>query len=129
MNHNRLAEKTKIKAYYHELESLKLYLLEAYEARFSEKRKLSEVELYRWDCIFEFYNKTLVNRLNDGYTSTLIGFTIPLKHMLAILHIVDTAGITDYDLLNILGKIHQKAINTNIVEMKGLIPGKEYVQQ
>lgn len=125
MNQNRLADKTKIKAHYHELESLKRHLLEAYEARFSENRKLTEIELYRWDCIFEFYNKTLTKKLNDGYCTTLIGFTIPLKQMLAILHIAGTADTTDFDLLNLIGKIHQKAINTNIVDMKPLLPRKE----
>lgn len=124
MNQNRLADKTKIKAHYHELESLKVHLLEAYEARFSENRKLTEIELYRWDCIFEFYNKTLTKKLNDGYCSTLIGFTIPLKQMLAILHVAGTADTADFDLLNLIGKIHQKAINTNIVDMKGLMPRK-----
>lgn len=122
MNQNRLADKTKIKAHYHELESLKRHLLEAYEDRFSGNRKLSEIELYRWDCIFEFYNKTLIKKLNDGYCSTLIGFTIPLKQMLAILYIVGAADTADYDLLNLIGKIHQKAINTNIVDMKPLLP-------
>lgn len=126
MNNSKLNSKAKIQATYGELEALMFSLENEYRERFFDSReKLSETELYRWDHVLDFYNKTLARRLGNGQTGALIGFSMPLKQMLAILHTVSTADTADIDLLNLVGKIHQKAINTHIVDMENLIPKRK----
>src|SRR5690606_35747262 len=112
MNQNRLADKTKIKAHYHEPESLKRHSLEAYEARFSENRNLTGVERYRWDCICEVDHKTLAAARSGGCGSTWRGCTSPRKRMVARLGICGTADPSDFDLLHLIGTSHQRALNS-----------------